>query len=101
MNIYSNNEMAEMLAPSLGSAVSSNFLPLPLGAQSEIQLVNGSGLGVANRISPRAVCAMFVAIQRELLLAEVADFPVAGRAAGNAGNQAYSSCYSDQDWTFK
>ena len=50
--------------------------------QAEIQLVNGSGLGVENRISPRAACAMFVAIQRELLPhhLSVADlFPVAGR----------------------
>ena len=84
MNIYSNNEMAEMLAQSLGGAQSVQQLSaIAAGVpQSEIQLVNGSGLGVANRISPRAVCAMFVAIQRELLPHQlsVADlFPVAGR----------------------
>ena len=84
MNIYSNNEMAEMLAQSLGGAQSVQQLSaITAGVpQSEIQLVNGSGLGVANRISPRAVCAMFVAIQRELLPHQlsVADlFPVAGR----------------------
>lgn len=84
MNIYSNNEMAEMLAQSLGGAQSVQQLAteaagVPL---SEIQLVNGSGLGVENRISPRAACAMFVAIQRELRLHQlsIADlFPVAGR----------------------
>lgn len=84
MNIYSNNEMAEMLANSLGGAPvvqerSSRAAGVP---QSEIQLVNGSGLGVENRISPRAVCAMFLAIQQELLPNQmsVADlFPVAGR----------------------
>ena len=84
MNIYSNNEMAQMLAQSLGGAQSVQQLSaITAGVpQSEIQLVNGSGLGVANRISPRAVCAMFVAIQRELLPHQlsVADlFPVAGR----------------------
>ena len=84
MNIYSNNEMAEMLAQSLGGAQSvQQQAAIVAGVpQSEIQLVNGSGLGVENRISPRAVCAMFVAIHRELLPHQlsVADlFPVAGR----------------------
>lgn len=84
MNIYSNNEMAEMLAQSLGGAQSvQQQAAIAAGVpQSEIQLVNGSGLGVENRISPRAVCAMFMAIQRELLPHQlsVADlFPVAGR----------------------
>jgi len=40
-----------MLAPSLWGAQSVQQLPLPLVPQSEIQLVNGSGLGVENRIS--------------------------------------------------
>lgn len=84
MNVYSNNEMAEMLANSLGGALEvqqkaaiAAFVP-----QTEIQLINGSGLGVENRISPRAACAMLMAIQRELLPHQlsVADlFPVAGR----------------------
>jgi len=65
MNIYSNNEMAEMLAQSGERSPVQQQAPLPLVPQSEIQLVNGSGLGVENRISPRAVCAMFIAIQRE------------------------------------
>lgn len=69
MNIYSNNEMAEMLAQLLGGAqfVQSSAAKAAAVPQSEIQLVNGSGLGVENRISPRAVCAMLMAIQRELL----------------------------------
>jgi serine-type D-Ala-D-Ala carboxypeptidase/endopeptidase (penicillin-binding protein 4) len=33
---------------------------------TEIQLVNGSGLAVENRISPRAVCALFLAIDQLL-----------------------------------
>lgn len=83
MNVYSNNEMAEMLAQLLGGA---QFVRLQAAVasgvpESEILLVNGSGLGVENRISPRAACAMLMAIQRELLHYQinVADlFPVAG-----------------------
>lgn len=84
MNIYSNNDIAQMLADNLGGAqVVQQQAALAAGVpQSEIQLANGSGLGVENRISPRAVCAMFMAIQRETLpyKLSVADlFPVSGR----------------------
>lgn len=83
MNIYSNNEMAQMLGNSLGGAQVVGHLAASTSgvSQSEIVLMNTSGLGVENRISPRAVCAMFMAIQRELLPHQmsVADvFPVAG-----------------------
>lgn len=84
MNVYSNNEMSEMLAKSLGGAQqvavkASQGAGVPL---EEIQLINGSGLGVENRISPRAVIAMFMTIQRQiqphqLTLADL--FPVSGR----------------------
>ncbi|AFZ60501.1 D-alanyl-D-alanine carboxypeptidase [Anabaena cylindrica FACHB-243] len=65
MNIYSNNDMAEMLAESVGGAniVKATAANLARVPQSEIQLINGSGLGRENRISPRAVCAMFMALQ--------------------------------------
>ncbi|PIG94987.1 D-alanyl-D-alanine carboxypeptidase [Gloeocapsopsis sp. IPPAS B-1203] len=84
MNIYSNNEMSEMLAQNLGGAqvVQSTAATAAVVPPQEIQLVNGSGLGVENRISPRAACAMLMAIQRELLPSQlsVADlFPVSGR----------------------
>ncbi|AFZ31935.1 peptidase S13 D-Ala-D-Ala carboxypeptidase C [Gloeocapsa sp. PCC 7428] len=84
MNIYSNNEMSEMLAQNLGGAqvVQSIAATTAKVPPQEIQLINGSGLGVENRISPRAACAMLMAIQRELLPAQlsVADlFPVSGR----------------------
>lgn len=84
MNIYSNNEMAQMLADTLGGAqvVQQQAALAARVPQREIQLINGSGLGVENRISPRAVCAMFMAIQRELLphRLSVADlFPISGR----------------------
>lgn len=84
MNIYSNNEMSEMLAKSVGGA----SVVAQLGAktagvsQQEIQLINGSGLGVENRISPRAACAMLMAIDHYLQPHQlsVADlFPVSGR----------------------
>jgi serine-type D-Ala-D-Ala carboxypeptidase/endopeptidase (penicillin-binding protein 4) len=56
MNIYSNNEIAQILADSVGGAakvmeIVSTQAKFP---QAEIQLINGSGLGVQNRLSPRA-----------------------------------------------
>jgi D-alanyl-D-alanine carboxypeptidase/D-alanyl-D-alanine-endopeptidase (penicillin-binding protein 4) len=76
--------MAEMLAYLLGGAPvvqqkAATSADVPL---TEIQLVNGSGLGVQNRISPRAVCAMLMSIQKRLSPYQltVADlFPVSGR----------------------
>jgi D-alanyl-D-alanine carboxypeptidase/D-alanyl-D-alanine-endopeptidase (penicillin-binding protein 4) len=84
MNIYSNNAMAEMLATSLGGAqvVSQLAAQLANVPPGEIQLVNGSGLGVENRISPRAVCALLIALERSLqpYQLSVTDlFPVSGR----------------------
>lgn len=87
MNIYSNNEMAEQLAQLAGGpqVVARKAAEIAQVPPQEILLINGSGLGVENRISPRAVAAMFVAIQ-DLLKPEqlsVADlFPVAGRDGG-------------------
>lgn len=83
MNVYSNNEMAQMLGQLLGGAeiVRSKAAGAAGVSPSEIILLNSSGLGVENRISPRAVCAMFMAIERELLhyQMDVGDlFPVAG-----------------------
>ncbi len=68
MNRYSNNKMAEMFANAVGgpkivtqkAAVAAGVLP------TEIHLINGSGLGVENRISPRAAVAMFLAIEQLL-----------------------------------
>ncbi|MDX2098536.1 MAG: D-alanyl-D-alanine carboxypeptidase [Leptolyngbyaceae cyanobacterium bins.59] len=94
MNVYSNNAMAEILAESVGGAqqVAAKAAAAAAVPPNEIQLINGSGLGEANRISPRAVCALFVAIQQRLHtplpLAKrfsytIADlFPVAGRDDG-------------------
>lgn len=87
MNIYSNNAMAETLAASVGGAqvVAQRAAIAAAVPPAEIQLINGSGLGTENRISPRAVCGMFQAIERYLQPDQltVADlFPVAGRDRG-------------------
>jgi D-alanyl-D-alanine carboxypeptidase/D-alanyl-D-alanine-endopeptidase (penicillin-binding protein 4) len=68
MNQYSNNAMAEMLADQVGGSqavaqIAAQAAEIP---ENEIQLVNGSGLSVDNRISPRATCAMLQAIARLL-----------------------------------
>ena len=84
MNIYSNNEMSEMLARDVGGAevvasVAAKAANVPI---EEIQLINGSGLGVENRISPRAAVNLFIALERQLAPTgiSVSDlFPVAGR----------------------
>ena len=84
MNIYSNNSMAQMLADLVGGAdrvarISAEIADFPT---SEIELINGSGLGEENRISPRAVCKMLMAIDRLLQSHSfsAADlFPTAGR----------------------
>lgn len=84
MNIYSNNSMAQMLADLVGGAdrvakISAEIAGFPT---AEIELINGSGLGEENRISPRAVCQMLMAIDRLLQSHSfsAADlFPTAGR----------------------
>jgi D-alanyl-D-alanine carboxypeptidase/D-alanyl-D-alanine-endopeptidase (penicillin-binding protein 4) len=68
MNQYSNNLMAEMVANAVGGAKVVSFKAAEAAGvpQSEIILVNGSGLSELNRISPRAACTMFLAIERYL-----------------------------------
>jgi len=68
MNRYSNNKMAEILAEAVGGAqvVAQKSAEASGVPPTEISLINGSGLGEANKISPRAVCAMFLAIERYL-----------------------------------
>ncbi|NMG08509.1 D-alanyl-D-alanine carboxypeptidase [Brasilonema sp. UFV-L1] len=87
MNLYSNNFMADKLADAVGGAkVVAQKAALTTGVPTtEIQLVNGSGLAIENRISPRAVCAMFRAIEKYLQPHNmtVADvFTVAGQDQG-------------------
>jgi D-alanyl-D-alanine carboxypeptidase/D-alanyl-D-alanine-endopeptidase (penicillin-binding protein 4) len=83
MNIYSNNGMAEMLAESVGGAqvvagIAAKFARI---SPQEIQLENGSGLSVNNRLSPYAVSQMLIALERQLANQpiKITDlFPVAG-----------------------
>lgn len=87
MNRYSNNVMAEIIASTVGGAKVISFKAAQAAGvpQSEVLLVNGSGLGTENRISPRAVCAMFLAIERilEPFKLTVADvFTVVGQDSG-------------------
>jgi D-alanyl-D-alanine carboxypeptidase/D-alanyl-D-alanine-endopeptidase (penicillin-binding protein 4) len=83
MNVYSNNEMAQMLAEAVGghTVVQVKAAKLANVPEAEIQLINGSGLGQENRISPRAACAMLMAIHQaaaadQLNLADL--FPTSG-----------------------
>jgi serine-type D-Ala-D-Ala carboxypeptidase/endopeptidase (penicillin-binding protein 4) len=83
MNVYSNNEMAQMLAEAVGghAVVQAKAAKLARVPETEIQLINGSGLGPENRISPRAACAMLMALQHEAAAVQLnlADlFPIAG-----------------------
>lgn len=84
MNIYSNNKMAQMLADSLGGAkeVADSAANVANFPPKEIELINGSGLGEENRISPRAVCQMLMTIDKLLKNDSLAArdlFPTAGR----------------------
>ncbi len=84
MNIYSNNDMAEMLANAMGGAaiVAQTTSQLATIPAAEIQLQNGSGLGVDNRLSPRAVTKMYQALNQQLEphgLGIDDIFPVMGR----------------------
>jgi serine-type D-Ala-D-Ala carboxypeptidase/endopeptidase (penicillin-binding protein 4) len=83
MNVYSNNDIAEMLAEAVGgyTVVQSTAAQLAKVPEAEIQLINGSGLGTDNRISPRAACAMLMAMQQEAVARNltITDlFPMSG-----------------------
>ncbi|MGK7933608.1 MAG: D-alanyl-D-alanine carboxypeptidase [Microcystaceae cyanobacterium] len=84
MNIYSNNVMSEQLAQAVGGAkvVARTAAEAAKVSPDEIQLINGSGLGVENRISPHGATQMLMALEEKLKdnPMSVADlFPVAGR----------------------
>jgi serine-type D-Ala-D-Ala carboxypeptidase/endopeptidase (penicillin-binding protein 4) len=81
MNVYSNNDISEMLARSVGGArvvarVAAEAAKVP---QEEIQLLNGSGLALENKISPRAATAMLMAIDTRYQSLKVQNFfPTSG-----------------------
>ncbi|MDE5111050.1 MAG: D-alanyl-D-alanine carboxypeptidase, partial [Trichodesmium sp. St7_bin2_1] len=87
MNQYSNNLMADILAEAVGgpqivAEKAAEFTGVP---KEEIQLINGSGLGEENRISPRAATAIFIAIDNYLQQynMSVADvFAIVGKDKG-------------------
>ena len=97
MNIYSNNYMAQMLADAVGGEKKTASIAAEIAGVSpqEISLINGSGLGEENRISPRAVCQMLTAIEQLLddHPLDIADlFPVAGRdLVGTTQNRSIPS----------
>lgn len=87
MNVNSNNALAESLAAGIGNGPTlvAQVTAATRVSTNEIRLQNGSGLGQDNRLSPRAVVALLLGIQRELkphklTLADV--FPVAKRDLG-------------------
>ena len=94
MNIYSNNHMAQMLADLAGGAdaVAQYAAKIADFPPPEIKLINGSGLGEENLVSPRAACLMLMAIDRLLApesLSATDLFPLAGRdSVGTVQNRA-------------
>lgn len=87
MNVHSNNVIADQLAAAAGgfTVVAQESARLAGVPAQELQLINGSGLGPENRISPRAACGLFQAMER---LAKsynlgIADFfPMKGQDLG-------------------
>jgi len=87
MNIYSNNVMSQLVADLVGGTrvvaeTASIMADLPPG---ELNLVNGSGLGMDNQMSARAAVAMTVTLQQELSRQgySIADvLPVSGEDIG-------------------
>ncbi len=68
MNVYSNNEIAEKLGQKIGGGakVTEIITNLANVSPSEIKLINTSGLGVDNRISPHAVCKILITLDNQL-----------------------------------
>lgn len=87
MNIYSNNVMAQNLADMVGGAdvMAKKAADLVQVAPAEIQLINGSGLGTGNQLSPQAVSKILIALSQQVAGTpwSVADLlPVSGRDIG-------------------
>jgi serine-type D-Ala-D-Ala carboxypeptidase/endopeptidase (penicillin-binding protein 4) len=70
MNTFSNNEMSEMLAIEIGGsrAVIKSVIESTGISPQEISLINGSGLGQQNQISPHAVVATLMAVHNRAQL---------------------------------
>jgi serine-type D-Ala-D-Ala carboxypeptidase/endopeptidase (penicillin-binding protein 4) len=65
MNVHSNNVIAEMLATAMGghAVVAQKTADAAGVSPDEIRLINGSGLGQQNQISPHATVAILIALQ--------------------------------------
>ncbi|MEP0916081.1 D-alanyl-D-alanine carboxypeptidase [Leptolyngbya sp. DQ-M1] len=78
LNVHSQNEMSQLLANNLGgvNAVIQKASTAANISPDEVRLINGSGLGMENQVSPHAACAMFAAIDRIMhpLNLSIADF---------------------------
>ncbi|NJM97868.1 MAG: D-alanyl-D-alanine carboxypeptidase [Phormidesmis sp. RL_2_1] len=91
MNIYSNNPMAEQVANMVGGSAAVMSKAIEIGVMpAELSLVNGSGLGEANQMSPRAAVLMLQKIQALLqpqgyTLADI--FPVTGADGGTVADR--------------
>lgn len=96
MNIYSNNKLAELIVAAVGGVETVEALVIEATgvAPAEVQLINGSGLGVANRLSPRAVSQMLRRIDQKLnaqggSLGEI--LPVTGIEVGTVRDRAIAT----------
>ncbi|MFM7471919.1 MAG: D-alanyl-D-alanine carboxypeptidase [Nodosilinea sp.] len=92
MNIYSNNSMAQQVTDLVGGAttVATTATAAASLPDGEISLVNGSGLGLENRLSPRAIVAVSLALEKRLAQDghSISDvLPVAGQDQGTLNHR--------------
>lgn len=92
MNVDSNNVIAEMLASAIGghTVVVEKAASAAGVSPDEIRLINGSGLGQQNQISPHATVAILIALQnraRSLNLTLADLLPVSDCKCGTIENR--------------
>ena len=87
MNRYSNNIIAQQVADTAGGApvLEQEAIATTGINPDEIQLINGSGLGRDNQLSPRAAVMLFRAIQQELAPVNLTIADVVAVAGVDAG----------------
>lgn len=84
MNIHSNNYIAQRLAEQIGTPTQITQIAVEFAKinPAEIKLINGSGLGEENKISPHAVCKMMLELDHHLESNNLGIeelFPVSGK----------------------
>lgn len=94
MNLHSNNFMAETLVRQLGGGaqMSQRLRALTGLPATELQALNGSGLGQGNEFSPRAMSVIAMTLNRRLQALGVpggiaAILPMAGRDQGTIAHR--------------